>query len=184
MLNIPDNMERYFETPVDCPVYDRENPDYRCSILYDKTDYRKKKAESESKKNKHVVDDVTKYGMEFFEKMGIESVVCIKQEDGDLEKATTNNLVLKFTNDGYLGVIATGSIPTLNSIDFDDTSSSSQLIFHVKKKWDKNASRIFTLPNISKDESILLKKGLGNYLIEEKGVAIIDHYSHNWGSND
>lgn len=41
---IPEEFKKYTDIPVDCPKYDKSNPDYRCSVVYDKSNYRKNKA--------------------------------------------------------------------------------------------------------------------------------------------
>jgi hypothetical protein len=51
-MMIPKELEKYKEPPEDCPRYDKSNPDYRCSVDYDKTNYRKKKAREEADKEK------------------------------------------------------------------------------------------------------------------------------------
>lgn len=105
---------------------------------------------------------------------------------------------LKFTTDGYLGVVAVSNdinfqIPT-NKNDYDLLenpsreynkinnhyvyNSSGILVHHIGKKWDKSFVLIIHLPNIPNEYSRHdIEKAIGNYLIEQQ-VPIIDFYSH------
>lgn len=47
---IPESLKKYAETSDDCPTYDKNKPDYRCSV--DCSNYRKDKAAEEVKKRK------------------------------------------------------------------------------------------------------------------------------------
>lgn len=51
-MRIPEELKKYKDIPVDCPKYDKNNPDYRCSVDYDKSNYRKNKAKEEAQKEK------------------------------------------------------------------------------------------------------------------------------------
>jgi hypothetical protein len=88
-----------------------------------------------------------------------------------------NDIVwMKFTIDGYLGVVASS-----NDIDFNYNTNSGKLIKSVNKKWDKNRIIIVPFPNIKgRDERVMIEKMIGNYLSDNK-VPIIDLYSHNLG---
>ena len=55
---IPEKLKKYKETPNDCPKYDKNNPDYRCSVDYDETNYRKNKAAYEATKEKVSVFEI------------------------------------------------------------------------------------------------------------------------------
>ncbi len=105
---------------------------------------------------------------------------------------------MKFTKDEYLGVVATS-----NDINFDFPSSieeyddttdgrekskfnkwkyntSGIIIHHLQKKWDREFVLIFPLINIPDGYKRRdIECGIGNYLIE-KGVPILDYYSHNF----
>ena len=84
---------------------------------------------------------------------------------------------LKFSSDGYLGVVADSF-----DINFKYDNSSGKLLKQLtpEKKWDENFVYIFPLTK----ELLKIKKrkeietAVGNYLID-KGVPIIDYYSHN-----
>ena len=98
------------------------------------------------------------------------------QEQFDL-KVPQDILWLKFTEDGYLGVVADSF-----DINFKYDNSSGKLIRVIDKtqKWDTSFVVIFPLTkdlltNKSRKE---IETAVGNYLLE-KGVAIIDYFSHN-----
>ena len=84
---------------------------------------------------------------------------------------------IKFTEDGYLGVVADRF-----DINFKYDNSSGRLIRVIdkSKKWNEKFVVVFP---ITKDLLAIksrkeLETAIGNYL-EEKGVPIIDFYSHN-----
>lgn len=187
-MKISDSLEKYFITPSDCPKFNENNPDYRC-MVDEKTNYRKNKALSESKKNIKPVKEIINYTMEFLEKIGIASecikieYVKIEEEKINYEKIKTDYLLsnkkniiwMKFTKDGYLGVVAAS-----DDINFSYKNNSGKLISHVNKEWNEELVLIFPLPNIQRYERDEIEKALGNYLIA-KDVPIIDYYSHNLG---
>lgn len=88
---------------------------------------------------------------------------------------------LKFTTKGHVGVVAKSF-----DINFDKKTSdgkpisSSVLIEEVGQSWNKSVVIIFPMtPEILGNRSVGdLELGIGNYLID-KGVPIIDYYSHN-----
>ena len=109
---------------------------------------------------------------------------------------------LKFTSDGFLGVVAVSNdinfeIPK-NAQEYDvkikkynsyrkkeeyvwKYPSSGILVHQLEKRWDESFVLIFPLPNLHKTgytrDSV--ERAVGNYLID-KGVPIIDFYSHNY----
>jgi hypothetical protein len=96
---------------------------------------------------------------------------------------------MKFTADGYLGVVATSNdinfdIPE-SSADYDkkhknkwEYNTSGILVHHVDKRWDDTFVLIFPLANIpSGYKRGDIERAVGNYLID-KDVPIIDFYSH------
>lgn len=186
-MKIAKKYERYMSKPVDCPIYDKKNPDYRCSVDYDKTNYRKNKALSEASKEKISFADIYRLVNIFLIDNGIESKgIIIKGVDVVLSinyeiikrQYRLNNqsdiVWMKFTEDGYLGVVASS-----NDINFNDSNNSFKLINHVGKKWDKNLVLIVPLPGIAKPEDrCLIERMIGNYL-SDNNVPIIDYYSHN-----
>lgn len=101
----------------------------------------------------------------------------IIQEQFDL-RAPRDIIWLKFTEDGYLGVVADSF-----DINFRYDNSSGKLIRvnDPAQKWDDSFVVIFPLTkdllNVKFRKQI--ETAVGNYLIEEKGVPIIDYFSHN-----
>lgn len=99
---------------------------------------------------------------------------------------------MKFTADGYLGVVATSDdinyeMPTCESdyhIKDEDGkwayNTSGIIIHYLKKSWDKKFVLVFPLVNIPKGKTRGdVERGIGNYLIDN-GVPILDFYSHNY----
>lgn len=82
---------------------------------------------------------------------------------------------MKFTEDGFLGVVAVG-----NDINFNTNTASNKIIKYLDKKWDTSHVLIFPLPNITNklNNRHLFESTIGNFLIS-KGVPILDFYSHN-----
>ena len=82
---------------------------------------------------------------------------------------------LKFTEDGYVGVVCDSS-----DINHSYENTSGRLIRMVNKAWD--TSNVFIFPITTAMTKYKTRKqietGIGQYLIE-KGVPIIDFYSHN-----
>ncbi len=90
-----------------------------------------------------------------------------------------NDIVwLKFTKDGYLGVVAASF-----DINYSYEFISGQLlkILNPTKEWDESFVIIVPInKNILKEKTRnQIETGIGNYLIQAKNVPIIDYYSHN-----
>ena len=186
---IPKHLKKYKETPNDCPKYDRNNPDYRCNVDYDKTNYRKNKAKHETTKEKVSVFEILNLINSFLNDIEVKSN-CILIDGLDIlmtvnyehikrqyELDSQSDIVwMRFTTDGYLGVVASS-----NDINFDYNTNSGKLIKSVNKEWDKNRIIIVPLPNIKgRNERVMIEKMIGNYLSDNQ-VPIIDLYSHNLG---
>ncbi|MDR0921578.1 MAG: hypothetical protein LBM95_04240 [Lactobacillales bacterium] len=105
------------------------------------------------------------------------------KNDNDLNNE--NHLVwMKFTTDGYLGVVAAS-----NDINFDipngedesdkveNHNTSGIIINMLGKEWDESFVLIFPLKNISDGLRKDIECGIGNYLIS-KDIPILDFYSH------
>ena len=82
---------------------------------------------------------------------------------------------LKFTTSKHLGVVAKNI-----DVNYEYSVSSGKLVSEVGEKWDDSFVYIFPLTReiLGKYSSGDLELAIGNYLIE-KGVPIIDYYSHN-----
>lgn len=83
---------------------------------------------------------------------------------------------LKFTVDGYVGVVAKSF-----DINFDYDTTSGELLRLVNKEWNSSFVLIFPLTQdiLRYYDKRDLETAIGNYLIEKK-VPIIDYYSHNY----
>lgn len=186
---IPKEFEKYQEFPEDCPRYDKNNPDYRCSVDCDKTNYRKNKAKEEVGKGSKSIYEIFNLVTLFLCEMGIESR-CIIIDGLDILKTINYEHIrclynlnqpsdiiwMRFTTDGYLGVVASS-----NDINFEYGTTSGKIIRSVGKQWDEKKIIIVPLPGIKgRQERLLVEKMIGNYLRDKK-VSIIDLYSHNLG---
>lgn len=188
----PKEFEKYKEFPIDCPRYDKSNPDYRCSVDYDKTNYRKNIAKNEIddiNKRKLSIYEISNLTNSFLDKMNIASR-CIIVDGLDILmtinyehikrlynlKRQSDIVWMRFTTDGYLGVVASS-----NDINFSYDTNSGKIINSVHKKWDEKKIIIVPLPDINeRQDRLLIEKMIGNYLSDNK-VPIIDLYSHNLG---
>ena len=185
-MNIPENYKIYQTPTEDCPIYDRNKPDWRWRVTSDENDYRKKQAEKESRKEKVSIGNICKYAQDFLNEIDVKSeLIFIKGLDITLSinyelikrqynlSSQKDIIWLRFTQDGYLGVVASS-----NDINFDDSTNSSKIIKHLGKMWDSEIVIIFPLPNINGyNDGVLIEGMLGNYLLD-KGIPILDRYSH------
>lgn len=84
---------------------------------------------------------------------------------------------MKFTEDGYLGVVADSF-----DINYSYDNSSGKLIrvLDKSKQWNKSVVVIFPITQdlLRVKNRKEIETGIGNYL-EDRGVPIIDYYSHN-----
>ena len=179
----------------------------RVSIHYE-DDYRVKEAMKQAEMNPTNKEDVIRFTNEFLQLMGIKSVDNPEvkypnaklaypdfyqkiQKDYEL-KDTRDIIWMKFTRDGYLGVVAVS-----NDINFDIPTAfyqynykfkgredgwiynTSGIIVHMLGKvWDESFVLVFPLCN--KPDSFKrgdIERGVGNFLID-KGVPILDYYGH------
>lgn len=188
--------EYLFETSRPSGAYSSVHCDKR--TRFDKAE---EQAELKAKKVQEIID----YTNEFLGLLGMNSAInpIIEREsfENNLYKEIKekNNLKderdmvwMKFTKDGFLGVVATS-----NDINFQIPNDSSEykekltkikwkyntsgiIIHHLKKKWDESFVLIFPLQNISeKLKRGDVERGIGNYLIK-KEVPILDFFSHRY----
>ena len=189
IMVIPENLNKYKETPNDCPKYDKNNPDYRCSVDYDKSNYRKNIAAEEAKKENVSIFEILNLINLFLTNIEVKSK-CILIDGLDILMTVNYEHIkrqyglgsqsdivwMRFTTDGYLGVVASS-----NDINFNYETNSGKIIKSVNKEWDKNKIIIVPLPNIKgRKERLLIEKMIGNYL-SDNNVPVIDLYSHNLG---
>jgi hypothetical protein len=141
---------------------------------------------------KHVNDCLVKIGIQVDKspiEIGLKDIKYSKiaNDYGLVDKRDI--IWMKFTADGYLGVVATSNdinfdIPE-SSADYDkkhknkwEYNTSGILVHHVDKRWDDTFVLIFPLANIpSGYKRGDIERAVGNYLID-KDVPIIDFYSH------
>lgn len=165
-------------------------PKYADKSVKDENSFRIKIAKEQLKKDKLEKEEILKICEEYFKLIGMENVKTIKyQYDVNMNRMKRgfysgikddNNLAdkndilwLKFTTDGFLGVVATSA-----DINLNEKNTSGKIISKLHKKWD-NEVIVFPLSNIPKElNRQRIESGLGNYLIS-KGVPILDYFSHN-----
>ena len=173
------------------------------------------KAEEQASLSIVPIEQIISYVNEFLNELGVDRVEIPQKKikNMDLEKFYNDLKIeynlkhkkdiiwMKFTNDGYLGVIARG-----NDINFDIPPSAdvyherikrfniyenkekyewkyntSGIIIHkCGQTWDDENVLVFPLKNIPAGIDVdKIETGIGNYLTE-KGVPILDFYSHNF----
>lgn len=151
------------------------------------------KAEDEALKDTYPLEKITAIVIEFLKMVGFENPVSLeiknvtdflkpriysKSYNQLKEKYELNNrkhlIWMKFTIDGYLGVVAAS-----DDINFDMTNTSGKIISHLNKQWRQDFVLVFPLPNIGDKERSDIECGIGNYLID-KEVPILDFYSHQY----
>lgn len=152
------------------------------------------KTEEERNKKTYTIEQVSDFTLEFLEMAGfknptsiiIENITdfltprkrckaydCLKKQ---FELNNQKHLVwMKFTKDGYLGVVAAS-----DDINFDINNTSGEIIKKLNQEWDESRVLVFPLPNIGDKERSDIECGIGNYLTDEKGVPILDYYSHRY----
>ncbi len=199
---------KYFNVHQDTPkIKDRTK---KSSVHF--SDFRLKEAKNQIEMKPVDIKLIISYVNEFLNCIDIPKVldpivydplnIDYKQIKKDYNLLYEDDIVwMKFTSDGYLGVVALGAdinfnIPKnsscynekelryckykrKNKIDWK-YNTSGILIHQVNKNWDTSFVLLFPLANIAgryKKRDIEL--ALGNLLID-KGVPIIDFYSHNY----
>lgn len=207
MINI---RQGYFKVHPDTPSLGVRG-DYRSSVHFGNL-YRLNRAKEQASLPTVDIANIIDYVIEFLEAIGIEiklspivkeplSVTYKKiKEDNELEDER-DIVWMKFTTDGYLGVVATS-----NDINFDIPKSEAEydskekyyndyerkykytwkhnsagiLIHQLGKQWDSSFVLVFPLKNIPKGYNRGdIERAIGNCLID-KGVPILDFYSHNF----
>ena len=204
-----ENVQQYFEYFPGTPPFGVPD-DYRCSVHWGNT-YRLEKAKEQVSFPPADMDVIIAHVHDFLETIGIKTVESpvMKASQIDYKKIMVDNALnepgdivwMKFTKDGYLGVVAAS-----NDINFDIPSSPSDydkkewqynpyrkkkelvwkhnsagiLVHQTGKEWDTSFVLVFPLPNIPAGyKRGDIERAVGNYLIGKK-VPIIDFYSHNY----
>lgn len=208
-----ENIQQYFRRfpgtpPIGVPG------DYRCSVHFGNT-YRLDKAREQAAFPPADVDAIIAHVNDFIEAIGIHAVefpvmgslqlplqINYKKIQADNALRDPGDIVwMKFTKDGYLGVVAAS-----NDINFDIPSNASEydkkewqynsyykkkelvwkhnsagiLVHQIGKEWDTSFILVFPLSNIPAGyRRGDIERAIGNYLIDKK-IPIIDFYSHNY----
>jgi hypothetical protein len=184
--------------------------DYRCSVHYGNT-YRLDEARRQADLAPVPIDQIICHVNDFLDILGMERVDSPVKKPSEIHYADIKRqyhladerdiVWMKFTTDGYLGVVATSNdvnfgLPT-SSEDYDvkvpvynpyrkkyqrvfKYNTSGILVHQLEKAWDTSFVLLFPLANIPAEfERGDLERAIGNYLIDNN-VPIIDFYSHNY----
>jgi len=205
-----EKMQRFFQRFPSTPPIGVKG-DYRCSVHFGNT-YRLDEAREQASFSPVDVNVITTYVNDFFRSIGMNTVaapVISNPLQIDYEKIKRDYVLdelgdivwMKFTKDGYLGVVATSNdinfdIPN-NTAEYDKKewkynsflkqkelvwkhTSSGILVHQLGKVWDTSFVLVFPLSNIPNGYTRgNIERAIGNYLIDKK-VPIIDFYSHNY----
>lgn len=177
-------------------------PRGRASSVHFGQTRRYKKAEEESKKKPVAVDEINDLITSFLKEIGIRTTdhpryenplqINYQEMKEKFELADERDIVwIKFTKDGYIGVVATSNDINFNypsgENDYDKKDekndewffdTSGILVHKLKKCWDESFALVFPLAKIP-DGYIRgdIEEAVGNMLIENN-VPILDYYSH------
>lgn len=200
MLNLYENKIKPF-----FKGYFEENPDARvngkCRSVHFDDNFRFNKAYEEAKKKPTPINEVIRYVNELLNGIGVAPVsnpimhpekICYSKIKEEYHLNDIRDLIwLKFTTDGFVGVVAQG-----NDINFQIPASAddynkkvgrqwqfntSGIIVHsLGKQWEQSFVLVFPLRSNNMNYSRhYIETAIGNYLID-KGVPILDFYSHNY----
>lgn len=176
-------------------------PKGRAASVRFRQTYRLKKAEEESKKNPVSVNEISDLIISFLNGIEIETTNQPIYENPlpfdyqgmkeEFKLDDERNIVwIKFTTDGYIGVVAISNdinfnYPTSES-DYDEKdkngkwtfNTSGILIRKLNKFWDESFVLVFPLVNIPYGyKRGDIEEAVGNFLINNN-IPILDYYSH------
>lgn len=145
------------------------------------------------------VETIAKYTNEYLAVLGAEPVkksqfdIPVDATDQELKKFLKTTLYetvhkpdliwMKFTSDGFLGVVAAGKdvnfdIPSGEETNLKHRNTSGIIVHSLAKSWDRSFILAFPLFGIPADlQRGNIEAGIGNYLIR-RSVPILDFYSH------
>lgn len=190
---------QYFKPCKGFVPYNEFYYDPRCSVR-GKSSYRFEEAEEQARRKPVPVKDMIKYVNEFLKGIGmqvIEEPTVSFAQDKDLDtqlkevnEQCSNNIVwMKFTADGFCGVVASSNDINFNipqsEDDYKISNSAGILLHKLGKTWDTSFVLVFPL-NIPIGYTYTIgdiESGIGNYLIS-RDVPILDYYSHNYTSKN
>lgn len=150
------------------------------------------------------VETIAKFTNEYLAVLGVRPVkkpkfdTPVDATDQELEKFLKTTLYetvhkhdliwMKFTSDGFLGVVAAGTdvnfdIPGGEETNLRDRNTSGIIVHSLAKSWDRSFILAFPLLGIPADlQRGGIEAGIGNYLIM-RSVPILDFYSHRYQPN-
>ncbi len=201
-------LERYLYKDPDAYSIGSDGKEYAKSVHWNRTE-RYNKAKEQVNMPAVPKEEIIRLILTFLKEVGIATSsnpqIAVNEIDYSKIKANYNldnerDIVwLKFTEDGYLGVVATSNdinfdIPDCKE-DYDKKhwvynvyskrkeknwiyNSAGILVHKIGKRWDTSFALLFPLANIPAGYSRKdVETAIGNMLIEN-GVPIIDYYSH------
>ena len=175
------------------------------SSVHGESTFREDRAKEQAKAKPPEIQTIIDYSNEFLKILKMEPTLSPKTQllNGKVEndfyeklkkdknlKDIRDIVWMKFTTDGYLGVVAVSA-----DINFDMPISENEynlktikgywkyntsgiIIHKLGKEWDESFALVFPLQNIPESlERGDIECGIGNYLID-KGIPILDYYSH------
>lgn len=203
---ISDTQKYFWEDPA--ASYYKDGKKYWQSV-HGRSYVRFNKAKKEIREKKVVpIETIIEYVNELLKAVGITEVKKPKMDPFKVDYALLKKnfeldderdiIWIKFTEDGFVGVVATS-----NDINFDippndsvydnkvlkykgkeeptwEYNSSGILVHKLKKKWNESFVLVFPLKKLTENCTYSrhdIEMAIGNYLIE-KNVPIIDYYSH------
>ena len=193
------SMNKYFMMCEGTPRL-RDKGDYPCSVHFSK--YRLNKAFEQVNLSKVSVEETVKIINTFLSEIGMTEIEqAIIQGVKNINyrsikkyynlKSIKDIIWLKFTKDGYCGVVAVSNDVNFNippsAVAYNEKSNgrwkyntSGILVPQVNKEWDDSFVLIFPLVDIPEGYTRHdIERAVGNYLIDNN-VPIIDFYSHNY----
>ncbi|QJC21776.1 hypothetical protein [Arcanobacterium buesumense] len=188
-------------------IQDRHRPHGRASsVRFGSAPFRIRIAKEQSLKEPTPIEDIIAYVNEFLTSLGMlasdnpQISFASELTDAEIQEVLNRTLYapihdaygncedlvwMKFTQDGYLGVVAVS-----NDINFDIPPSLEAhlctrntpgiIVKSLHKQWDRTFVLAFPLINIPKGlKRANIETGIGNYLISQ-GVPILDFFSHRY----
>lgn len=194
------NVGRFFLKNPDA-YYFNANGKIRCQSVHGTSRYRFEKAKMESEKAVVSIEEIINHVNDFFSIIGLAKVENPKVSPEYIDYEEIKDVYdledekeliwMKFTDDGYLAVVAQSNdinfdIP-VSEDDYDKRengkwlhTTSGILIHKLHKRWDKSFVLVFPLhrEGCTYDRHDI-ETAVGNFLIAN-GIPILDFYSHNY----
>lgn len=186
-------LKKYFSDPPSMPDMTHSSVHY--------SSYRLEEARRQAEKEPAKIEVIIALVNQILEKLQIPPVPAplVKSEAIDYQKIKEENdladerdiVWMKFTKDGYLGVVATSSDINFNyppskkeyhkRVEGKWLYHSSGILIHaLGKEWDTDFVLIFPLRNLPQGMTRHdIEKAVGNYLTENE-IPLLDFYSHNY----